>query len=127
MAMLYDKNRIGYDDTGKAYDESGNVIPTSHDHVLDLGIAHAVCILQAAGVETYEACEGEEGHSYPFPAIRLYGKVRCGHLELAIALKRGWPARRLYRFWNVVENEVVGPDWELGFGRKPTSHTFSDQ
>ena len=42
---------------------------------LDRGIERAVRILQAAGVETVESCEGGPGHSYPEPTIKFTGSI----------------------------------------------------
>ena len=125
MGMLYDKNGTGYDDEELARDKRGHVIPTPHDHVLDPGIARAVCILQKAGVETTESCEGRHdrddwnaekgGHCFSYPTIRFGGTPRCGMLALGIALKQCWQVKCLHRVWNVEENEVTGPEWELVF------------
>ena len=111
--LLYDKNGTAYDEEGNAYDKQGQYVPTPHDHVLDKGIARAVCILQAAGVETFASCQGGEGHVYDYPTIRFGGTPRCGHLALGIALKECWSIKSLRRYWTVCENEVTGPNWEL--------------
>ena len=116
---LYDKNGICYSKDGKAYDKDGDYVPAPHDWVLDKGISRAVCILQAAGVETFESCEGGEGHAFSLPTIRFSGTQRCGHLALGIAMKRCWPVNHLRRYWSVIENEVTGPYWELEFWKKP--------
>ena len=126
---LHDKNGTAYDREGKAYDEDGNQIKTPHDHVLDPGIARAVCILQAAGVETTESCEGRHdrdrwndkkgGHCFEWPTIRFNGTPRCGMLALGIALKQCWEIRALHRTWHIEENEVTGPEWELVFHKTP--------
>ena len=127
---LHDKNGTAYDRDGKAYDEEGNVIPTPHDHVLDPGIARAVCILQAAGVETCQSCEGRHdidnwtaekgGHCYIYPTIEFHGSPRCGILALGIAMKRCWKVQCLRRTWDVsADNEVEGPIWELVLWEKP--------
>jgi hypothetical protein len=34
---------------------------------LDSGIAHYVDVLDAAGVETFESCEGADGHAFTEP------------------------------------------------------------
>ena len=120
--LLYDKNGTAYDDEGNAYDKQGQYVPTPHDHVLDKGIARAVCILQAAGVETFASCQGGKGHHYPNPTIRFDGTIRDGHLALGIALKQCWSVNYLRRYWTVSENEVEGPYWELEFRRPPGQH-----
>lgn len=86
---------------------------------LDPGIAPYVDVLNAAGIETYESCEGGDGHSYPEPAIRFYGERGQGFRALAIALQHGLPVRAVRRIWTVDgDGHPHGPDWELAFRRK---------
>ena len=83
---------------------------------LDPGIARYVDVLDAAGVETYESCEGGEGHSYAEPAVRFYGVRGEGFRALAIALQHGFPVRAARRIWTVDEDgHPEGPFWELAF------------
>lgn len=44
---------------------------------LDAGIAPYVDVLDAAGIETFESCEGTEGHGFLEPTIRFYGDARA--------------------------------------------------
>lgn len=85
------------------------------DPPLDKGIERAVLILQEAGIETYESCEGGSGHSYPEPAVRFYGDRSEGFKALAVAMQHGLPVVALRRIWQVVDGEPTGPDWELVF------------
>ena len=41
--------------------------------ILDSGIRDAVRILAEAGVETFESCQGGEGHAYAEPTVRFHG------------------------------------------------------
>jgi hypothetical protein len=85
---------------------------------LDPGVAPYVDVLDAAGIETYESCEGGEGHSYAEPAVRFYGERGQGFRALAIALQHGFPVRALRRIWTVDEDgHPHGPRWELAFWR----------
>ena len=43
------------------------------DPPLDPKIEQAVLVLRSAGVETFESCEGGEGHAYTEPTIRFHG------------------------------------------------------
>ena len=43
------------------------------DESLDVGIARIVQTLQEAGVETFESCQGGEGHIFPRPTVRFRG------------------------------------------------------
>lgn len=82
---------------------------------LDPGIADAVEILQAAGVETFESCEGGSGHAYPEPTVRFHGDRSDGYRALAVALQRALPVSNLRRVWPVLEGEPTGPYWEITF------------
>ena len=82
---------------------------------LDRGIAPYVEVLDAAGVETFESCEGGEGHAVPEPMVRFHGNRAEGFRALAVALGAGLPVVDLRRFWQVVDGEPCGPYWELSF------------
>lgn len=85
---------------------------------LDPGIRPYVETLRAAGVETFESCEGGEGHAFPEPTIRFYGQRDEGFRALAVALQRGLPVSDLRRVWSIEDGEPVGPNWELTFYRR---------
>lgn len=85
------------------------------DPPLDPGIQGAVSALIAAGVETFESCEGGTGHAYPEPTVRFHGDHAEGLRALAAAMQAALPVRELRRVWPVLENEPTGPWWELTF------------
>lgn len=87
---------------------------------LDAGIAPYVDVLSAAGIETFESCEGGEGHTFPVPTIRFHGHRDEGFRALALALQRGLPVAKLRRAWSVEDGEPVGPDWEMTFWSRAT-------
>jgi hypothetical protein len=93
------------------------------DAILDAGIAAAVEILKAAGVETFESCEGGEGHAYPIPTVRFHGERPEGFRALAAAMQHGLRVAELRRVWPVVQGEPTGPWWELTFTPTPTTET----
>jgi len=80
---------------------------------LDKGIERAVNVLLDAGVETFESCEGGEGHAYPEPTIRFHGERAEGFRALAIALQYGLRVLSLRRVWPINDGEPTGPWWEL--------------
>lgn len=82
---------------------------------LDPGIARAVHILVAAGVETFESCEGGPGHSYPEPTIRFDGNAGAGHYALGVAMTHALPVSQLRRTWSIDGECPTGPYWELVF------------
>jgi hypothetical protein len=83
---------------------------------MDPGVAPYVDVLDAAGVETYESCEGGEGHTYAEPAVRFYGVRGEGFRALAVALQHGLPVRAVRRIWTVDEDgHPEGPYWEIAF------------
>ncbi len=80
---------------------------------LDEGIREAVLALQAAGIETYESCEGGNGHAFLEPTIRFHGHKSEGFRALAAALEAGLRVSELRRVWPVLDGEPTGPCWEL--------------
>lgn len=87
----------------------------SNDLGLDPKIASYVDALLKGGIETYESCQGGEGHAYLEPAIRFYGGKSDGFRALVIAFEQEFPVKDLRRFWSVIDGELVGPDWEMTF------------
>lgn len=93
-----------------------------YDPPLDKGIVHAVEVLVAGGVETFESCEGGLGHTYPKPTVRFHGYRDEGFRALALALLADLPVTDLRRVWDVIDGEPTGPHWEMTFtspGRGP--------
>lgn len=86
-----------------------------YDPPLDPGIRQAVEALHSAGVETFESCEGGDGHAYPEPTVRFLGDKAEGHRALAAAMRAGLNPACLRRVWPVLEDEPHGPYWELTF------------
>lgn len=82
---------------------------------LDKGIKQYVEILYAAGIETFQSCEGGEGHSFPEPTIQFHGERPEGFRTLAVALQNGLPVKAVRRVWSIEDGEPVGPDWEIVF------------
>jgi hypothetical protein len=86
---------------------------------LDKGIEDAVRVLVDAGIETFESCEGGEGHAYPEPTIRFAGAREEGFRAFAAARQMGLPVCSLRRIWPIVDGEPTGPWWELTFFKAP--------
>ncbi len=80
---------------------------------LDKGIRDAVLALRAAGIETFESCEGGDGHAFFEPTIRFHGHKSEGFRALAAALEAGLRVSELRRVWPVLDGEPTGPCWEL--------------
>lgn len=91
------------------------------DPPLDPAIAGVVLALQAAGVETFESCQGGPGHCYPVPTVRFHGHQPEGFRALAAAMEAGLPVADLRRVWPVLDGEPTGPWWEMTF--TPTTAT----
>ena len=85
------------------------------DSPVDPGIKEAVDALREYGVETYESCQGGEGHPYPEPTVRFHGQQMEGYRAFAAARERALPVKDLKRIWTVEDGELVGPSWELTF------------
>lgn len=91
------------------------------DSPLDPGIERAVLILRAASVETFESCQGGEGHAYSEPTVRFHGQQSEGFRALALAQMAGLPVRLLRRGWMIVDGEPAGPWWEMTFSPMTTA------
>lgn len=87
----------------------------TYDSPLDAGVASYVEALVAGGIETFESCQGGQGHCYAEPTVRFHGERPEGFRALAVALHAGLPVRELRRVWPVVEGDPTGPWWELTF------------
>lgn len=85
---------------------------------MDPGISPFVDALDAYGIETYESCEGGDGHASPEPVVRFQGNSAAGLRAVAVALDHGLPVCELRRFWSVTRaDELDGPSWEIVFSR----------
>jgi len=85
------------------------------DSPLDTGIRNAVETLRAAGVATFESCQGGQGHAYAEPTVRFHGGPEEGLRALSAVVKAGLPVLDLRKVWPVIDNEPTGPWWELTF------------
>jgi hypothetical protein len=85
------------------------------DPPLDEGIRDIVVILASNGVETFESCQGGEGHSFPEPTVRFEGSAGEGLRALSVALEHRLPVYRLRKAWGIVDGAIHGPWWEMTF------------
>jgi hypothetical protein len=96
-------------------------IAMPHDSILDPGIRRYVETLVAESVETFESCQGGEGHSYLEPTVRFHGDRSEGFRALAIAARKRLPVSALRRIWTIIDGEPTGPHWEMTF-HEPDLH-----
>lgn len=82
---------------------------------VDPRIRWIVAALREEYVETFESCEGGEGHTFPEPAVRFHGDQSEGPRAFAAAKRRGIPVCAIRRYWRVIEGELTGPQWEMTF------------
>ncbi len=83
---------------------------------IDVGIRRAVDCLQKNGIETFESCEGGNGHAFTEPTVRFHGTPEAGWRAVGICLAHGLPVLSLRRAWYVLDgNEPTGPNWEITF------------
>lgn len=87
----------------------------TYDPPLDQGIAPYVEALNTLGIETFESCQGGDGHAYSEPTIRFHGDRAEGFKALALAVRDGLPVSDLRRVWPIVDGEPTGPWWEMTF------------
>ncbi len=86
-----------------------------NDLSLDEGIRNEVKLLMENGVETFESCQGGNGHAFPEPTIRFHGERYEGFRVLSLAMMLGLKVSALRRVWNVIDGEPIGADWEPVF------------
>jgi hypothetical protein len=82
---------------------------------LDPGIRDYVVKLREAGIETFESCQGGPGHSFPEPTVRFSGNSAEGYRAFAAAMNRGLPVLSVRRYYQVIDNQLEGPWWEMTF------------
>ena len=83
---------------------------------LGRGISKAVELLRASSIETFESCEGVEGHAFTEPTIRFHGAPEAGWRAMALCLAHGLPILALRRARYVLDSiEPSGPHWEIVF------------
>lgn len=85
------------------------------ERAVDPLIAPIVRVLLENGVETFESCQGGEGHAYPEPTVRFYGERGAGFRALAVAMEHGLRVLHLRRVWPIIDGEPTGPWWEMVF------------
>ena len=91
------------------------MIARLEDLGLDPGIVDFVRVLQEAGIETTESCQGGEGHTYPEPTVRFCGDNSEGFRALAAAMLAPLPVPDLKRVWSIQCGVPTGLEWELVF------------
>lgn len=85
------------------------------DPPLDVGIADKVILLMDNGIETFESCDGGQGHAYAEPTIRFHGGRAEGFKALYCMLQHGFKPSKIGRIWPIIDGEPVGPYWEIVF------------
>ena len=95
-------------------------LPMDFDPPLDAGIELAVIVLRLHGVETFQSCEGGEGHSFSEPTVQFHGQQPEGFRALAVARYYQLNVSQLRRTWSIQDGEPVGPHWELVFDKRIT-------
>ena len=91
--------------------------PADGVRAIDAGIEREVRILYENGVETFESCEGGEGHAFYEPTVRFFGGQSEGLRAVSTALAHGLKVSELRRYWTVQNGELTGPHWEMTFVR----------
>ncbi len=69
----------------------------TYEPPLDIGIARYVEVLNENGIETFESCQGGEGHAYPEPTVRFHGRQGEGLRAVAICVAHGFRVAALRR------------------------------
>ena len=96
------------------------LVPTDYVQPLDPGIAHAVAVLRAAGLETFKCCGATPDHARSERTVCFYGSRDDGYRALAAALQGGVRVSVLRKSWQIVDDEPTGPHWEMVFANDPS-------
>lgn len=83
------------------------------DMPLDKGIRRYVLTLRSVGIETFESCEGGEGHSSPEPMVRFHGDASEGFRAYAVAKQMGLPVLKFGMIYRIKEG------WPMACQRPP--------
>ena len=120
-----------YDERGLMCDEYGNIVGPEKLQLrfgedrgaYDPGIARPVCLLQQAGIDTVQSCEGGKGHSTHEPTIWFRGKKKEAKFVLKMAIELSWPISRVLREWNPVgingQQSYIEKTWAIEFYKFP--------
>ena len=85
------------------------------DMELDVGIRRYVLILRQGGVETFESCQGGQGHAFPDPTIKFHGNTGAGFKALGVAMTYNLPVLSVRLSWDFYDGVPHGPWWEMTF------------
>ena len=85
---------------------------------LDPEIKDAVLLLHDKGVETFESCQGGEGHAFLEPTIRFHGNIGAGFKAFEVASSHGLDVRELRMYWTIIDGLPTGPHWEMTFHKR---------
>ena len=102
-------------DKAKEKERSRHEPIKTRDDLLDPKIEPIVKLFNANGIETFESCQGGQGHWFHEPTVRFKGGSDEGYYAVSVALYHELDPYCLRRYWKVRENELVGPDWEMEF------------
>lgn len=100
--------------------------PRKFDSPLDLGIAAYVNTLMDGGVETFESCQGGDGHAYAEPTVRFHGNNGEGFRALAVAMTAQLPVASLSRIYPIIDGTPTGPYWQMVFYRPCASNAIEE-
>ena len=100
---------------GKVDQQQLDQFEPATDMPLDRGIRAYVLALRSGGIETFESCEGGEGHAMPEPTIRFHGGLGEGFRAFGIARQLGLPVSYVRLSYAINDGIPTGPTWEMVF------------
>lgn len=80
---------------------------------LDPGIRRTVCYLRDHEIDTFESCQGGEGHSWPHPCVHFQGDENAGLWVVWLLEHAGTHVRWLSRTWDLDHGLPRSPYWEV--------------
>lgn len=84
---------------------------------LDPGIRAAVKTLWSCGIETFESCEGGEGHVWKWPFVAFHGTEGEALAAFRLLIEEGFPAAVLNHAWRHCPDcyPHLNEEWEIIF------------
>jgi hypothetical protein len=113
--IVHEKIKSTHSQIGSAMQDDLEKFAPATDLPLDTGIKPYVLALRSGGIETFESCEGGEGHTFPVPTIRFSGAMAEGFKAFGVARELGLPVSNVRLSYSVNDGFLTGPWWEMTF------------
>jgi hypothetical protein len=74
-------------------------------------LTNEICVLlEQKGYKPFEVIEAGRNRE---AAVRFHGDAQAWLVVMAAMLEKKVPIHYIRRYWELVDGEIIGPDWEL--------------